>query len=226
MKLTTHEVAWSTINAIALSVAIYALLPLAIASSAEAQDIRTSCEPGRYPDDGNFEVAEITERTSAIMDLQKKQESQRQSYAEAGTIVVVWNRSGQHACVRSPTGIPDIDFWVDQRSLRNFSEAGSDGDPWVGNYGQPSVVEIKSAKNGKYEIYGEYEHTIEDGPRWSRTTSNEIFAHGATPQASAIQVTLKKETSQSQPERPRGARVPVLLMIAANLCCSLRGLFC
>ena len=106
-----------TLKATALFAVICALSPLKTISPAEAQNVQTSCRPGKYPDDGNFEVAEIIEQTPAIINLQKKRVDQHQSYADVGTIVVVWGTSGRHACVHSPTGTPEIDFWIDQKSL-------------------------------------------------------------------------------------------------------------
>jgi hypothetical protein len=166
------------------------------------------CWDRQYPSSGDFEIAEIAERTPAIVELEHKQVSRDESYAEAGTIVVVWSRSGQYACVRSPTGIPDTDFWVDQKSLRKVPESVGGEDPWVGSYGQPSVVEIRRTSTGRYEVYGEIDHTLGDGPGWGYTISNEIFAHDAEPWANAIQLTLRRDISTAGPKAPADLTSP------------------
>jgi hypothetical protein len=205
MNNRTERAVWSaTVKAVALCAVICALSPLKTISPAEAQNIQMSCRPGNYPDDGNFEVAEIIEQTPAIMNLQKKRVDQDQSYADVGTIVIVWGTSGQFACVHSTTGAPEIDFWIDQKSLRKVPETVSGADPWVGSYGQPSVVEIRYTSTGRYEVYGKLDHTWEDGPGWGRTIANEIFAHEAELRASAIQLTLKRNVSTAGPKAPAG----------------------
>jgi hypothetical protein len=177
-------------------------------TSGDSSTRNSVCWGRQYPSNGDFEVAEIAERTPAIMELEHKQVSQKESYAEAGTVVVVWRRSRQHACVRSPTGSPDLDFWVDQKSLRNVPESVSGEDPWVGSYGQPSAVEIGRTSTGRYEVYGDIDHTLEDGPGWGRTISNEIFAHDAEPRANAIQVTLRRDISTAGPKAPPNLTSP------------------
>jgi hypothetical protein len=39
-------------------------------SPAEAQNVQASCRPGKYPEDGNFEVAEIIVQTPTNANLQ------------------------------------------------------------------------------------------------------------------------------------------------------------
>jgi hypothetical protein len=177
-------------------------------TSGDSSTRNSVCWGRQYPSNGDFEVAEIAERTPAIMELEHKQVSQKESYAEAGTVVVVWRRSRQHACVRSPTGSPDLDFWVDQKSLRNVPESVSGEDPWVGSYGQPSAVEIGRTSTGQYEVYGNIEHTLGDGPGWGYAISSEIFAHGAEPRADAIQVTLRRDISTASPNAPSSLTSP------------------
>jgi hypothetical protein len=195
----------------ALGAAVCLVLSLMLASPAGAQGGRTTCEPGKYPDDGNFEAVEVTENTPAIVDIQNGQKSRRQPYAEAGTIVIVWSRSGQYFCVESPTGIPDIYFWVDRRSLKSIPVAANSEDPWIGTYGQPSTVEIKSTNAGTYEVHGEYEHTIQDGPGWSASTRNEIFAHDAKPQGNAIHVSLRRNIVVAGAKAPKDLTSPGLI---------------
>lgn len=171
-----------------------------IRSKISEQSSDARCEPGNFPNDGRFEVARIVEKAPVSLEL--GQQRAEQVYADAGTIVVVWKRTGQHACVQSPTGIPKIDFWVDQKFLRRIPAAVGGNDAWAGRYGDPPTIRIERTGNGAYDIYGEYQHTIEDGPKWSRTTRSEISAHAAKPHANSLRVILRRNLSVTAGKAP------------------------
>jgi hypothetical protein len=165
------------------------------------------CWSRQYPDNGDFEVARIAERTSTIIELENKQVSEHEPYAEADTVVVVWHKVGSYACVQSPTFSPEQYFWVDRNALKNVSLVSGE-DPWPGSYRRTVTVKITSAADGKYDVYGEIDHTQGDGPGWGYTISNEIFVQEAKPQTNAIQVTLRRNISVAGSKAPKGLTSP------------------
>jgi hypothetical protein len=71
MNNRTERAVWSAaVKAVALCAVIWVLSPLKTISPAEAQNVQASCRPGKYPEDGNFEVAEIIVQTPTNANLQ------------------------------------------------------------------------------------------------------------------------------------------------------------
>ncbi len=175
---------------------------------ASAQEARAICEGGRYPGNGDFEVARIAAGTPVIEDFAQKKLSSRRPYAEADAVVVVWNRSGQFACVESPTGLPETYFWVDRNALRTISDGVDGKNRWTGTYGDPPVIKVTSVGDGKYDVHGEVDHTHGDGPGWGYTISNEISASDAKPDANAIRVSLRRDVTTAGSKAPKDIPSP------------------
>jgi hypothetical protein len=166
------------------------------------------CWGRQYPDNGDFKIAEITERTPAIVELEHKQVEEDEPSVAEGTIVVVWSRTGQYACVENLTDGPEEYLWVDQGTLKNNPLSSNGEDPWPGSYRRVESVEIISAGVGKYNVHGKIDHTMGHGPGWGLTTSNEIFAFEAKIEADAIQVTLRRDIATAGSKAPKGVENP------------------
>jgi hypothetical protein len=176
-------------------------------TSGDSSDRPSICWGRTYPNNGDFEVAEITKRTPAIVELENKQVNEDEASVEANSIVVVWQRVGQYACIENLTNGPESFFWVDQSALKSIAGAAN-GDPWAGSYIRVRTFEITNIGDSKYDVHGEIDHTIGDGPGWGSTTSNEIIALAAKPQANAIQVSLRRDITTAGSKAPKGVAGP------------------
>jgi hypothetical protein len=177
-------------------------------ASGDSTTRNSICWGRQYPSNGDFEVGEIVERTPTIIELEHKQLRKSESYAEVGTVVVVWSRSSQYTCVENLTDGPNNYFWVDQKAVKTIPSFISGEDPWPGSYKRVRIVDIASVGDGRYDVYGAIDHTMFHGPGWSGTISNEIFAHDAEPRANAIQVTLRRDISTAGPKAPPNLTSP------------------
>jgi hypothetical protein len=162
------------------------------------------CWGAQYPDNGDFEIAQVAERTLAIIELEHKQVDEDEPYIDAGAVVVVWGRSGQHACVENLSDSPEANFWINQSALKSLPVADSNKKLWSGTFRRTTSGEISSVPDGGYDVYGQIEHTQGHGPGWGYTMSNEIIANAAKPLANAIEARLRRDVTTAGSKAPTG----------------------